>query len=590
MPDPQDVLSHAVSVAMEQAFGEAAAGADPVVRPASGAGRGDYQANAAMALAKRAGRPPREVAAAIVAALDGGSTGVWRSIDVAGPGFINIALDDEWLAQQVRALLDDDRLGVAGVAVPETVVVDYSSPNLAKEMHIGHLRSTVIGDALVRVLGFLGHRVIRQNHVGDWGTQFGMLIEHLAESGWEAAGATHEIGDLNALYQEAQARFEADPAFGERARRRVVELQAGDPETLALWHNLVAESERHFALVYDRLGVLLTADDIRGESFYNDRLPAIADELEASGIAIVDEGALCVFPPGFVRRDGEPLPLIVRKSDGGFGYAATDLAALRFRLDDLGGQRVVYVVDARQSQHFGMVFAVARLAGWLGADPDGGQRAAEHVPFGTILGRDGKPFKTRSGDTVKLADLLDEAEQRAADVIADKSGDLAPSLQAAVARAVGIGAVKYADLSSDRVKDYVFDWDRMLSFDGNTAPYLQYAYVRIRSIFRRGDIDPLAVVNPGPISLAEPEERALALTLLQFDGVVRSTAAGLAPHRLTGYLFELAQAFTGFFEACPVLRAPTDELRLSRLALCEITARVLSLGLGLLGIETVEQM
>jgi arginyl-tRNA synthetase len=582
MPDPQEVLTKAVAGAMVEAFGDAAAGSDPVIRPAS-AGRGDYQANGAMALGKRLGRPAREVADAVVAALP--AHGAVRAVEVAGPGFINLTLDEGWLAEQVRALLDDDRLGVLPTPEAKTIVVDYSSPNVAREMHVGHLRSTVIGDALVRVLQFLGHRVIRQNHVGDWGTQFGMLIEHLASTGWEAT-PTREIGDLNALYQEAQRRFQSDAEFAERSRQRVVALQAGDPATLALWRDLVAESERHFGVVYDRLGVLLTAQDIRGESFYNDQLPVVAAELEATGVAVVDDGALCVFPPGFTGRDGSPLPLIVRNSVGGFGYAATDLAAIRYRVRELGADRIIYVVDARQSQHFAMVFAAARLAGWLPEDAG----AAEHVPFGTILGADGRPFRTRSGETVKLADLLDEAELQALAVVSERGDGVPETRQAAVARAIGVGAVKYADLSSDRIKDYVFELDRMLSFEGKTAPYLQYAYVRIRSIFRRGEIDPLSVIDPGPVSLAEPEERALALALLQFDEAVRTTAELLAPHRLAGYLFELAQSFTAFFEACPVLHAPSEELRRSRLALCEITGRVLALGLGLLGIETVDQM
>jgi arginyl-tRNA synthetase len=462
------------------------------------------------------------------------------------------------------------------------VVIDYSSPNLAKEMHVGHLRSTIIGDALVRVLSFLGHDVTRQNHLGDWGTQFGMLVEHLVDQGWDRS-ADHSISDLNVLYQAANARFNSDPEFAERARSRVVALQSGDPSTLDLWHQLVGESLHHAEEVYDRLGVLLTEDDLRGESYFNPMLPGVVSELEAKGLTVVDDGAVCVFPPGFKRRDGEPLPVIVRKSDGGFGYAATDLAAIRFRVADLGGERVVYVVGAPQTQHLAMVFAVAQMAGWLG---EGGR--AEHVSFGNILGEDGKPFKTRSGENVRLVDLLEEAETRAAAVVEERS-DLSPESRKEVAHAVGIGAVKYADLSNDRVKDYVFAWDRMLAMDGNTAPYLQYAHARIQSIFRRAEGD-LATATFDASAVEHPAERALALQLLGLAAVVESVAETLQPHRLCTYLFETAQAFTTFYEQCPVLRADSEQQRANRLGLCHLTARVLSLGLELLGIETPERM
>jgi arginyl-tRNA synthetase len=485
------------------------------------------------------------------------------------------------VASEVEATAADARLGVAAVAAPETVVVDYSSPNVAREMHVGHLRSTVIGDAVVRILEFLGHRVVRQNHLGDWGTQFGMLIEFLVDEGWERS-AGHEIGDLNALYQQANRRFTGDADFTDRARRRVVSLQAGDPDTIAIWRGLVEESERHFELVYRRLGVTLTPDDYKPESFYNPMLDEVAAELEAKGLARVDDGALCAFPPGFAGRDGEPLPLIVRKSDGGYGYQATDLAAVRYRTTELGGTRLVYAVDARQAQHLNMVYAVGEQAGWLGNG-----RRAEHVSFGMILGDDNKPFKTRTGDNVKLIDLLDEAVQRAAAVVAEKNPELDAATRAEVAEAIGIGAVKYADLSNDRVKDYVFEWDRMLAFDGNTAPYLQYAHARIRSIFRRAEE---AGAAAGPIHIEQPAERALALQLLSFEEAVASAAEHLQPHRLATYLFELAQAFTDFYESCPVLRADTPEQRASRLALAGLTARTLATGLGLLGITAPDRM
>jgi len=411
-----------------------------------------------------------------------------------------------------------------------------------------------------------------------------MLIEHLVDIGVDGAAPELSVADLNAFYQDARAKFDRDPDFAERARRRVVLLQAGDAETLALWRALVDESKRHFNAVYGRLGVLLTDADLAPESLYNDRLPAVAEELESSGLAVIDDGALCVFPPGFTGRDGNPQPLIVRYSTGGYGYAATDLAALRYRTADLHGQRVVYVVGAPQAQHLAMVFAVGRMAGWL-AD---GKASAEHVSFGSVLGVDGRMLRTRAGDTTKLIDLLDEAVERAAAVVAEKNPELPADMRDEVAHAVGIGSVKYADLSTDRIRDYTFDWDRMLSFDGNTAVYLLYAYVRVRGIFRKAE--QTSRVGSGDVLITEPEERTLALALLRFESVVRAVAESLEPHRLCNYLFDLAQAYTAFFEACPVLRAPSPALRQSRLALCELTARTLQTGLGLLGITTVEQM
>jgi arginyl-tRNA synthetase len=582
MADPQTMLATAVARAMVAALGPEADGVDPVIRPTTKAGHGDFQANFAMPLGKRLGRAPRDVAEAVVAELDLG--GVCERVEVAGPGFVNLTLDDGWLGAATGLLLADDRLGVAPEPAPERVVVDYSAPNVAKEMHVGHLRTTIIGDALCRILGWLGHTVIRQNHIGDWGTPFGMLIEHLLDIGEEEAAHELSVGDLTRFYQGARVKFDADPDFAERSRRRVVKLQAGDPQTLALWQLLVEESKRYFNAVYARLDVLLVDDDLAGESFYNDRLGAVADELQRDGLAVIDDGALCVFPPGFSGRDGAPLPLLVRYSTGGYGYAATDLAALKYRTTDLGGQRIVYVVGAPQAQHLAMVFAVGRMAGWL-AD---GTARAEHVAFGSVLGADGRMLRTRAGESTKLVDLLDEAVERAAAAVAEKNPDLAPDVREEVAHAVGIGSVKYADLSTDRVRDYVFDWDRMLSFDGNTAVYLLYAYVRVRGIFRKVEDD--EHFGSGDVLVTEPEERVLALALLRFDMVVRSVADTLEPHRLCAYLFDLAQAYTTFFEACPVLRAQSPALRRSRLALCELTARTLATGLGLLGIATVEQM
>jgi len=497
-----------------------------------------------------------------------------------------MTLDDDFLAKQVAAALGDSRLGVEEARPQHRFVLDYAGPNVAKEMHVGHLRSTAIGDALARLLEFLGHGVARQDHLGDWGRQFGMLVEHLVDLGWAPETSDRSISDLDELYREAQRKFDADPEFAERARRRVVALQSGDPESTALWRQLVEESRRHFAAVYRRLDLTLGPEDNRPESFYQPMLEPMVAELEQKGLVRVDQGALCAFPPGFQGRDGQPLPLIVRNSVGGYGYAATDLAGVRYSVYELGADRLVYVTDARQAQHFAMVFAVAAQAGWL----DG--VTAEHAPFGNVLGPDGRPFRTRAGDTVRLADLLDEAVDRARQVVMEKNPALGPDEVERVAEAVGIGSVKYNDLVNDRIKDYVFDWDRMLAREGNTAPYLQYAHARIRSIFRRADED---AVTPdgselgGRVVLEAPEERALALNLVSFDSAASASASNLQPHRLCTYLFELATSFTAFYEACPVLRAE-PELRTSRLALCDLSGKVLARGLNLLGIEAPERM
>jgi len=571
--DPILTLTTRFTAAVAAAFGAEHAGTDPLLRRSD---RADYQANIAMGLGKKVRRPPRDVAFAIAERLD--VADICERVEIAGPGFLNLTLKSDFLAAEAIAVSADARLGVMPLAEPETVVIDYSAPNAAKEMHVGHLRSTILGDALARVLTSLGHRVVRQNHLGDWGTPFGMLIEHMLDQGDSACDL--EVVRLNAFYREARAKFDQSPAFAERSRARVVALQAGDPATLALWRRFVDASRRHFAAIYARLGVTLTDADICGESFFNERLPAVAAELEQSGLGRISDGALCVFPPGFKGREGEPLPLLVRKRDGGYGYGATDLAAIRYRTQELEARRLIYVVGAPQSQHLAMVFAIAGLAGWL-APPS----RAEHVAFGSVLGPDKKMFKTRSGDTVRLADLLDEAAQRAAAVIAEKNPDLDEATRADVARAVGIGAIKYADLSSDRIKDYVFDWGRMLAFEGNTAPYLQYAHARIRSILRKAE-----PMQGARVMITEPEERALVIELLSFGSAVHAVADALTPHRLCTYLFDLATAFTAFYERCPVLRAPGEEQRASRLLLCELSARVLAEGLGLLGIEAPARM
>jgi arginyl-tRNA synthetase len=576
--DPSVVLSERFAGALA-ALDETLRGADPVVRRSD---RADYQVNGSMALAKRTGRPPRDLAQDLIdrVKLDD----IAHPPEVAGPGFINVTLQDAFLARALQETAGDPYLGVTRAAVTETVVVDYSAPNVAKEMHVGHLRSSIIGDALVRVLEFVGHTVIRQNHLGDWGTPFGMLIEHLLSVGEAEAAQELSVGDLGRFYQEARAEFDANPDFADRARRRVVALQAGDPQTLRLWKLLVDESSSYFTAVYERLGVKLTEADQAGESMYNPMLADTVAELDRLGLLVESEGALCVFPPGFTTREGNPLPLIVRKSDGGFGYDTTDLAAIRYRLRDLGADHILYVVGAPQREHLEMIIETARLAGWL-VPP----ARAEHVAFGSVLGADRKMFRTRAGGSIRLVDLLDEAIERAARIVADRT-TLDPGEAAAVSEAVGIGAVKYADLSNDRVKDYVFDWDRMLDFQGNTGPYLQYAHTRVRSIFTQAEARGIDVTDLAPATEFAPAERRLALEILSFDGAVHTTEETLAPHRLCTYLFELATAFTDFYESCPILRADTDEQRRSRLFLAGLTGRVLAQGLDLLGITAPERM
>jgi len=583
MPDLQTQLEHRLSAAVAAALGDEYADADPLIRPTQDPKFGDFQANLAMGLAKRANARPRDLAEKIVAALETG--GLIASAEVAGPGFINLTLAPAAVSAAAAAMLADDRLGVDAVEPGRRVVVDYSAPNVAKEMHVGHLRSTIIGDAIARVLGFLGYDVIRQNHVGDWGTQFGMLIEHLLDEGPDSGNnAEAEAGELTLLYKAARARFDSEAGFADRVRERVVKLQAGDEQTLAVWRRIVDDSKHYFQSIYDRLGVLLTEDDARGESFYNDRLPAIVKRLDDEGHLKVSAGAQVVFPDGFVNKEGDPLPMIVQKSDGGYLYATTDLAAAVFRVDDLGAERVIYVIGLPQRQHFEMFSTMLRQAGWVGDDV-----RLDFVGFGSVLGEDGKMFKTRSGDTVRLVELVDEAEQRAAAVIAEKNPDLTADQRAAAARAIGIGALKYADLSSDRVKDYTFSWGRMLALEGNTAPYMIYSYVRIRSIFRKGGVE-LSDADPAAIAVGTPDERQLVLKLAQFAGVIDAVAESLEPHRLCTYLYELATLYHRFFEHCPVLRAETEATKQSRLALCGLTANVIERGLSLLGIGVVERM
>lgn len=579
MPGPQETLNERLG----EAFDLVERGSDPVLRPSTRPGV-DFQANGAMALAKRLGRRPVEIAAAVVAAarLDG----ICSKVEATPQGFVNLVLDDAFLASCLQEQARDPRRGVIPASEPRTVVVDYSSPNVAKEMHVGHLRGTIIGDALCRMLALAGARVIRENHIGDWGTPFGMLIEHLLDIGEEEGARELSVGDLDTFYKQARAAFDASPEFQERSRGRVVLLQSGDPETLRLWRVLVDESVTYFEDVYAKLGILLTRQDVVGESFYNDQLASIVDELSAKGLLRESEGALCVFPEGFTNREGEPLPLIVQKSDGGYGYAATDLAALRDRFGRLGADTALYLVGSPQSQHLEMCFAVARAAGWTGPG-----EVAEHVSFGSILGSDRRMLRSRSGDSIKLIELLDEAVRRAAEAVGVKNPSLGKAESEEVARMVGIGAVKYADLSTDRIRDYVFDWERMLSFDGNTGPYLQYARVRCLSIFRRGGIDP-GIYEKGevPFVVSDPAERDLALALSAYPQSVGAALETWSPHKLCSYLFDLAGAFTTFFETCPVLKAEDPAVRESRLALCALTASVLEAGLSVLGIEVPDRM
>ncbi|MCC2594241.1 arginine--tRNA ligase [Tessaracoccus sp. OS52] len=528
-------------------------GVDPEMRPATKPQFGHFQSNVALRLAKQEGRPPREVAAEIVGRLD--VSDLCEPLEIAGPGFINFRIRVDVLAQAVTALLEDPDAGLNRTSHPQRVVIDYSAPNVAKQMHVGHLRTTIIGDCFNRVLSALGNTVIPQNHIGDWGTQFGMLIEQVLDEGIDAGSLT--LAEADALYKRAAGRFREDDEFAIRARARVAVFQSGDEQSLAIWQQLVDISKPAFNEAYERLGVKLTDDDLAGESTYNDDLPVLVRELEESGVAVVDDGALCVFVDGFEA------PLIVRKSDGGYGYATTDLAAIRRRVRDLGADRIIYVTDARQAGHFAQVFAAARKAGFL---PD--HVTAQHVGYGMVLGSDGRPFKTRDGSAATLSSLLDAAEEVAAPPIA-------------------LAAIKYADLSSGLQKDYVFDVDRMVQTTGNTGPYLQYAHARICQIMRKAEAEDIGY--GAVVVLEEPAEQQLALLLSRFGEIVDEVAVSLQPHKLCGYLYELAGAFSAFYEQCPVLRSEGD-VRSSRLAMCAATKVVLADGLGLLGIEAPDRM
>lgn len=545
-------------------------------------GFGDYQANGAMGAAKAMRANPRELAQLIVDNLQ--LEEIAEHVEIAGPGFINIHLNPAWLAKQTQTVSHEQQTRIADAAEPQTIAVDYSSPNLAKEMHVGHLRSTIIGDAVVRVLEFLGHKVIRQNHVGDWGTQFGMLITELEDQMVEGEQPEFALKDLEGFYQQAKKHFDEDESFAQRAREYVVKLQAGEPHVLKLWERFRQISLQHSEDIYRKLNVTLTADDVRGESAYNDDLATLVAELQEQKLAVTDQGAQVVFLEELADKNGNPSAVIIQKQDGGYLYATTDLAALRYRTKVLDADRVLYFIDARQSLHMQQVFTLARKAGFV--DP---WVNLEHHPFGTMMGEDGKPFKTRTGGTVKLAHLLDEAVERAQKVVQEKNPELSGEEAREVARKVGIGAIKYADLSKTRTNDYIFDWNAMLSFEGNTGPYLQYAYTRIRSIFRKADIAMDDV--QGEMHIGTEQEKALALKLLQFAEAVEQVGTDAMPHILCTYLYDLASLFMTFYEACPILRDDVaPDVRTSRLLLSRAVAQTLETGLGLLGIEVMERM
>ncbi|EIC1896889.1 arginine--tRNA ligase [Escherichia coli] len=574
----QALLSEKVRQAMIAAG--APADCEPQVRQSAKVQFGDYQANGMMAVAKKLGMAPRQLAEQVLTHLD--LNGIASKVEIAGPGFINIFLDPAFLAEHVQQALASDRLGVA-TPEKQTIVVDYSAPNVAKEMHVGHLRSTIIGDAAVRTLEFLGHKVIRANHVGDWGTQFGMLIAWMEKQQQENAGEM-ELADLEGFYRDAKKHYDEDEEFAERARNYVVKLQSGDEYFREMWRKLVDITMTQNQITYDRLNVTLTRDDVMGESLYNPMLPGIVADLKAKGLAVESEGATVVFLDEFKNKEGEPMGVIIQKKDGGYLYTTTDIACAKYRYETLHADRVLYYIDSRQHQHLMQTWAIVRKAGYV---PE--SVPLEHHMFGMMLGKDGKPFKTRAGGTVKLADLLDEALERARRLVAEKNPDMPADELEKLANAVGIGAVKYADLSKNRTTDYIFDWDNMLAFEGNTAPYMQYAYTRVLSVFRKAEIDEEQLAA-APVIIREDREAQLAARLLQFEETLTVVAREGTPHVMCAYLYDLAGLFSGFYEHCPILSAENEEVRNSRLKLAQLTAKTLKLGLDTLGIETVERM
>ncbi len=585
MNSPLEQLKIQFEQALVTAFGPGVAGTDPLLVPTNNPKFGDYQSNIAMSLAKKLGQKPRAIAQQLVEQLN--ITDICEPIEIAGPGFINLTLKPSYLETLLINIHQDERLGVPIVKTPQKIVVDFSSPNIAKEMHVGHLRSTIIGDCIARILEFQHHDLVRLNHVGDWGTQFGMLIAYLREVYPDALTTADalDLGDLVSFYRQAKQRFDQDATFKETARQEVVKLQAGAADSRHAWQLLCNQSRREFQVIYDLLNISLVE---RGESFYNNLLPGIVEDLNHQGLLVEDDGAKCVFVEGFTNKEGQPLPLIIQKTDGGYNYATTDLAALRYRIGQDGAQRIIYVTDAGQSNHFSQVFQVAQRAGWI---PEGVDII--HVPFGLVLGEDGKKLKTRSGETVKLKELLDEAIIRARTDLENRlqSENRSESEEfiAHVAQVVGLSAVKYADLSQNRTSSYIFNFDKMLALQGNTAPYLLYAYVRIKGIGRKGEIDFAHLGADAKIKLEAETELALAKHLVQLPEIIHQVAHDLFPNRLCQYLFELSQKFNQFYDRCPVLQAEAQE-RISRLLLCDLTAQTLKLGLSLLGIPLLEKM
>lgn len=566
---------------------------NPILQLATKQEFGDYQANCAMSLAKQLKSNPREIASLIVNSIleNNKETNIFEKLEIAGPGFINLWLNKDFLSKHLIASLKDSNLGIDILkGKNHKVVIDYSSPNVAKEMHIGHLRSTIIGDSFARILNFLGFEVVRQNHLGDWGTQFGMLIQYLIEHTQDSELREKQISDLNFLYKESKKLFDLDSEFATRARQRVVLLQKGDTETLNYWHEIVNNSIQYFQKIYVDLGVLLTQDDVRGESFYNDYLNHIVNKLDSLGLVETSDGAKVIFLEGFETKDKKPLPFMIQKSDGGFLYATTDLAAADYRISKLKAERIIYVTDARQKQHFEMLFEVLDKAN-LNKNV-----RLDHVCFGAILGEDRKPFKTRSGETIRLALLIEEAKDRAFKLVSNKNPDLDDTEKQKIAEIVGIGALKYADLCNDKIKDYVFDWDKMLAFDGNTAPYLQNAYVRIKAIFRKLDINEKEIFinnkieNLNLISEDNSFEHNLAFNLLSFKEIVYDVSETLELHKLCNYLYNLASTFHRFYENCSISKAPSEDIKNSRLTLCYLTAETLKTGLSLLGIDVLDYM
>ena len=578
-------LKSCLEQALVAVFGEAFTGTDPMLAPTSNPKFGDYQSNAPMALAKRLGKAPRAIAEELIQQLDVSEFCLPPAI--AGAGFINFTLKPEYLEARLSAFQVDDRLGVEAVKKPKRTIVDFSSPNIAKEMHVGHLRSTIIGDCIARILEFQGHDVLRLNHVGDWGTQFGMLITYLREVCPEALTTADalDLGDLVAFYKKAKQQFDEDPQFQEQSRQEVVQLQSGSKETLRAWNLLCEQSRKEFQVIYNLLDICITE---RGESFYNSLLGSVVEDLEKAGLLVEDHGAKCVFLDGFQNREGQPLPLIIQKSDGGYNYATTDLAAIRYRIREDHAKRLIYVTDAGQANHFAQVFQVARRAEWIPEDI-----TIEHVQFGLVQGEDGKKLKTRSGDTIRLRDLLDEAVDRArADLESRLKEEERHETEEFITHAsqiVGISAVKYADLSQNRTSNYIFSYDKMLALQGNTAPYMLYAYVRVQGISRKGNIDFQNLGSEATILLREDAELTLAKHLLQLEDTLDAVSQDLLPNRLCQYLFELSQKFNQFYDRCPVLQAE-EPARTSRLMLCDLTARTLKLGLSLLGIQVLERM